>query len=68
MIAPNSAAGRPPVPLPIAFDIDTMVAGFERVEQLASGPDMYIPGHDPEVLERYDPVSQELEGIAARVG
>jgi hypothetical protein len=29
---------------------------------------MYIPGHDPEVLERYDPVNQELEGIAARLG
>ena len=54
-------------PFPIAFDIDTMLAGFARVEQLASGPDMYIPGHDPEVLERYDPVSHELEGIAARL-
>ena len=28
---------------------------------------MYIPGHDPEVLERYDPVSHDLEGIAARL-
>jgi glyoxylase-like metal-dependent hydrolase (beta-lactamase superfamily II) len=54
-------------PFPIAFDVDTMVAGFERVEQLAGGPDMYIPGHDPEVLERYDPVSHDLEGIAARL-
>jgi len=54
-------------PFPIAFDVDTMVAGFARVEQLASGPDMYIPGHDPEVLERYDPVNHELEGIAARL-
>jgi glyoxylase-like metal-dependent hydrolase (beta-lactamase superfamily II) len=54
-------------PFPIAFDVDTMVAGFARVEQLASGPDMYIPGHDPEVLERYDPVNHDLEGIAARL-
>jgi hypothetical protein len=28
---------------------------------------MYIPGHDPEVLERYDPVNHDLEGIAARL-
>jgi glyoxylase-like metal-dependent hydrolase (beta-lactamase superfamily II) len=54
-------------PFPIVFDVDTMVAGYSRIEQLASGPDMYIPGHDPEVFERYDPVSHELEGIAARL-
>jgi glyoxylase-like metal-dependent hydrolase (beta-lactamase superfamily II) len=54
-------------PFAIAFDVDTMLAGFARIEQLAGGPDMYIPGHDPEVLERYDPVSHELEGIAARL-
>ena len=54
-------------PFPIVFDVDTMVDGFARIEQLAGGPDMYVPGHDPEVLERYDPVSHELEGIAARL-
>ena len=35
--------------------------------QLAGGPDMYVPGHDPEVLERYPALSPELEGIACRL-
>ena len=39
-------------PFPIVFDVDAMLAGFDRVRALADGPDMYVPGHDPEVLER----------------
>jgi glyoxylase-like metal-dependent hydrolase (beta-lactamase superfamily II) len=54
-------------PFSIVFDVDTMVAGFARVEQLAGGPDMFVPGHDPEVLERYDPPSHALDGIVARL-
>jgi len=54
-------------PFSIVFDVDGMVAAFERVEQLAGGPDMFVPGHDPEVFERYDPPTHDLEGIVARL-
>jgi glyoxylase-like metal-dependent hydrolase (beta-lactamase superfamily II) len=54
-------------PFTIVFDVDTMIAGFDRVQALAGGPDMYVPGHDPEVLRRYPPVAPELDGIACRL-
>jgi glyoxylase-like metal-dependent hydrolase (beta-lactamase superfamily II) len=60
----NIETGRP---FTIVFDVPTMIAGFDRVRQLAGGPGMYIPGHDPEVLKRYPPVSDELTGIACRL-
>jgi hypothetical protein len=37
------------------------------VRELAGAPDRYVPGHDPEVLVRYPPVSDELQGIACRI-
>jgi glyoxylase-like metal-dependent hydrolase (beta-lactamase superfamily II) len=54
-------------PFTIVFDVDTMLAGFDRVLTLAGAPDRYVPGHDPEVLRRYPAVSPELEGIACRL-
>ena len=54
-------------PFTIVFDVDTMLAGFDRVRELAAGPDMYVPGHDPQVLERYPAVSPELVGVACRL-
>ena len=54
-------------PFTIVFDVDTMLAGFDRVRALAAGPDMYVPGHDPQVLERYPAVGPDLEGVACRL-
>jgi glyoxylase-like metal-dependent hydrolase (beta-lactamase superfamily II) len=54
-------------PFSIVFDVDTMLAGFERVRELAGAPDMFVPGHDPEVLKRYPAAGPGLEGIACRL-
>ena len=34
-------------PFPIVVDLEDMLRGFDRLEQLASSPDLIIPGHDP---------------------
>ena len=54
-------------PFTIVYDVDTMLAGFDRVRSLADGPDMYVPGHDPEVLKRYPAAGPDLDGIACRL-
>jgi glyoxylase-like metal-dependent hydrolase (beta-lactamase superfamily II) len=54
-------------PFTIVFDVDIMIAGFDRVRELAGGPDMFVPGHDPEVLKRYPPAAPGLDGIACRL-
>ncbi|GLQ36025.1 MBL fold hydrolase [Amylibacter marinus] len=42
-------------PFPIVADMDEMLAGFERLYQLASRPELIIPGHDP-LVRQYFPV------------
>jgi glyoxylase-like metal-dependent hydrolase (beta-lactamase superfamily II) len=44
-------------PFPIVLDVGKMLEGFRLMEQLADGPDHIIPGHDPEVLQRFPAVS-----------
>jgi glyoxylase-like metal-dependent hydrolase (beta-lactamase superfamily II) len=58
------AEGRP---FPIVADVGRMVEGWQRLRQLADSPEHVIPGHDPQVLERYPAPSPELGGIVARV-
>ena len=38
-------------PFPIVVDLDDMLNGFKKLEQLASHPDLIIPGHDPLVRQ-----------------
>ncbi|MEM9910527.1 MAG: N-acyl homoserine lactonase family protein [Pseudomonadota bacterium] len=40
-------------PFPIVVDLDDMMAGFERLEALASRVDLIIPGHDPLVKAHF---------------
>ena len=47
-------------PFPIVFHLGDMLAGYERLEALADGPDHIIPGHDPEVLRRYPPAGPDI--------
>ena len=54
-------------PFPIVFDVDAVLAGYDRLVELADSPDHVVPGHDPLVMERYPPVSEELTGIAVRL-
>ena len=40
-------------PFPIVLDVGKMLEGFRLMAQLADGPDHIIPGHDPEVVQRF---------------
>ncbi len=54
-------------PFPIVFNVAEMVEGYARLRALADSPAHIIPGHDPQVLERYPAPSAALEGIIARL-
>jgi len=57
------------LPFTILVDLDEMVRGYETLEALAelTGAAL-VPGHDPAVVDRFPPVSDELAGIALRLG
>lgn len=38
-------------PFPIVENLEAMYSGFERIQALASGPELVIPGHDPKVRD-----------------
>ena len=44
-----------------------MVAGYDRLRALAASPAHVIPGHDPQVMQRYRAPSKDLEGIVVRL-
>ncbi len=54
-------------PFPIVYSVADMVAGYARLRALAESPQHIIPGHDPQVMERYPAPRKELEGIVARL-
>jgi glyoxylase-like metal-dependent hydrolase (beta-lactamase superfamily II) len=53
-------------PADVATDVVRMYAAFDRITELASSPELIIPGHDPEVFERF-PAVPGLEGLAVRI-
>ena len=40
-------------PFPIVVDVEEMLRGFDRIQALATRPEMVIPGHDPLVTSLY---------------
>ena len=44
-----------------------MLEGFKRLRTLASDDQHIVPGHDPQVLQRYPAPSPDLEGIVAQL-
>jgi glyoxylase-like metal-dependent hydrolase (beta-lactamase superfamily II) len=44
-----------------------MLEGYRQVRALADSDAHLVPGHDPEVLQRYPSPSEDLEGIVARL-
>ncbi len=52
---------------PNYFDAAAVLAGYDRLQELADSPDQIIPGHDPKVMELYPAPSPGLEGIAVRL-
>jgi glyoxylase-like metal-dependent hydrolase (beta-lactamase superfamily II) len=54
-------------PFPIVQDVAAMLEGHRTLRQLASGDDLVIPGHDPEVLRRFPAPRPDLAGHIARL-
>ena len=40
-------------PFPAILDLGQMLDGYDRLAELAEGPDHIVPGHDPQVFARY---------------
>ena len=52
---------------PNYHDAEGVLAGYDKVRDLADSPDHVIPGHDPKVMEIYPAASEGLAGIAVRL-
>lgn len=52
---------------PIFHDEAAVLAGFDRLLELADSPAHVIPGHDPAVMRRYPAPAPDLAGIVARL-
>lgn len=53
-------------PFAVLSDLAGMYRTFDVMNDLASSPDLVIPGHDPELFNRFDAVPG-LEGVAVRI-
>lgn len=53
-------------PFAIHTDLAGMYGAFDVIHGLAGSPELIVPGHDPEVLRRFDPVPG-TDGTAVRV-
>lgn len=60
----NMSSGRP---FPIVADVMQMIAGWDRLKELASAPQYIVPGHDPRVMQRYREPEPGLRGVAVRL-
>lgn len=41
------------VPFPLVVDVEEMLNGFDRLHELASAPELIVPGHDPKVRQYF---------------
>lgn len=53
-------------PFGILHSLAGMYGGFDRLRRLAGRNGIIVPGHDPEIMQRFEPVDG-LEGIAVRI-
>lgn len=60
----NMEQGRP---FPVVYSVAETLEGYRRAYELAASRDHVIPGHDPQVLERYPAPCPELKGWVARL-
>lgn len=54
-------------PFPAVYNVGDMIEGYKRLYSLADSPAMVVPGHDPQVLQRFQAPSRELEGWVVRL-
>lgn len=56
-------------PFVVVADLAAMYAGFDTVSELASAPGaVLVPGHDPLVMDRFEPVDTATSDLAVQVG
>jgi glyoxylase-like metal-dependent hydrolase (beta-lactamase superfamily II) len=55
------------VPFATVENVNLMLEGHQRVIELADSAEHIIPGHDPQVMQRYSAPSAQSEGIAVRL-
>jgi len=60
----NMEQGRP---FPIVWSVADMMDGYELMRSLAASPEHIIPGHDPQVMQRYPAPEGSLQGVVARL-
>ncbi len=54
-------------PFPIVFNMGEMLQGYQTVRALAASSEHMIPGHDPQVMDRYPAPASTLTGIVVRL-
>lgn len=54
-------------PFPAVYHVGDMLEAFQRIYSLADKPELVIPGHDPQVLQRFPAASREHEGWIVRL-
>ena len=54
-------------PFPVVYNVGDMVEGWGKLKKLADSPRHVVPGHDPQVLQRYPAPKAELEGTVIRL-
>ena len=54
-------------PFPIVYNVGHMIDAYAHIYRLADAPGLVIPGHDPEVLNRFPAGAKGLEGWVARL-
>ena len=55
------------LPFPAVYSVGDMMEGFNRVRALADSEDHIVPGHDPQVMQRYPAPNAACEGIVVRL-
>jgi glyoxylase-like metal-dependent hydrolase (beta-lactamase superfamily II) len=55
------------IPFPAVFSVGDMMEGFNTVRALADSEDHIVPGHDPQVMQRYPAPDPSLQGKVVRL-
>lgn len=54
-------------PFPIVFHVGQMLEGYDTLRRLATGAGSIVPGHDPQVMQRYVAPNPDCEGAVVRL-
>ena len=52
---------------PITYNVGEVLDGYDTLRRLGSSPDHVVPGHDPQVLQRYPAARPGMEGWIVRL-